>query len=285
MDESPYILETMGLTKSFGALVAVEGVDFRLPEGELRAIIGPNGAGKSSLLDAITWSLWGKARSNTADDLIHQGEDEMRVALTFDQGGERYQVLRQRKAGKRGASLLEFQHWDDEVGSWRSLSESTIRQTQQAIDSLLARQRLADLIGVEVDDTKLPDRSAPDPESALAASEMGGALSRAVAKLSAQDRLLLAFRFEHDATSRDVSDVMGFPSRFHAYRKLKSEGPVGLAKGAARTSAAKVPARDHYFLLVQRTQRPFNPISRCVRWRLHGPPGSNTAAAGDRDIR
>ena len=42
--------------------------------------------GKSSILDAITWSLWGKARSNSPDDLIHQGETEMRVALTFLQG-------------------------------------------------------------------------------------------------------------------------------------------------------------------------------------------------------
>ena len=91
----------------------------------------------------------------------------------------------------------------------------------QFIDSLLMRRRLADLIVADVDHTKLPDHSAPDPESALAASEIGDALGRAVAKLSAQDRLLLAFRFEHVATSRDVSDVMGFPSRFHAYRKLK----------------------------------------------------------------
>ena len=66
----------------------------------------------------------------------------------------------------------------------------------QVIDSLLMRRRLADLIGVDVDDTKLPDRSAPDPESALAASEIGDALGRAVGKLSDQDRLLLAMAIE-----------------------------------------------------------------------------------------
>ncbi|MFN2274741.1 MAG: AAA family ATPase, partial [Anaerolineales bacterium] len=100
-------------------------------------LAGENGAGKSSLLDAITWALWGRARSNSPDDLIHQGRTEMRVALTFAQGTDRYQVIRQRKAGKRGTSILEFQIWSPETESWRSLSESTIRDTQNRIDELL----------------------------------------------------------------------------------------------------------------------------------------------------
>ena len=100
-------------------------------------LAGVNGAGKSSILDAITWSLWGKARSNSPDDLIHQGQTEMRVALTFLQGDERFRVIRQRKAGKRGSSLLELQVWDRSVESWRGLSEATIRDTQGKIDELL----------------------------------------------------------------------------------------------------------------------------------------------------
>lgn len=101
-------------------------------------LAGENGAGKSSILDAITWSLWGKARSNSPDELIHQGETEMRVALTFLQAGERYRVIRQRKAGKRGSSLLEFQVWDPSVEGWRGLSDATIRDTQNKIDELIS---------------------------------------------------------------------------------------------------------------------------------------------------
>jgi exonuclease SbcC len=100
-------------------------------------LAGENGAGKSSLLDAITWSLWGRARSNSPDDLIHQGKTEMRVALTFAQGADRYRVIRQRKAGKRGTSILEFQIWDGKENAWRGLSEATIRDTQKRIDDLL----------------------------------------------------------------------------------------------------------------------------------------------------
>jgi exonuclease SbcC len=103
----------------------------------IACLAGPNGAGKSSLLDAITWALWGKARVNAPDDLIHQGQTEMRVALAFDLAGSLFRVIRQRKVGKRGTSLLEMQGWDAETNSWRGISEKTIRETQQKIESLL----------------------------------------------------------------------------------------------------------------------------------------------------
>src|SRR3990172_9944969 len=101
-------------------------------------LAGPNGAGKSSLLDALTWALWKKARAKGSDDLlVHQGQSEMRVAVTFDQEGRRYLVQRQHRAGKRAASVLELQTWDEDVAGWRSLSEAGIRETQLKIDGLL----------------------------------------------------------------------------------------------------------------------------------------------------
>ncbi len=66
----------------------------------LACLTGPNGAGKSSLLDAITWALWGKARLSSPDDLIYQGQTEMIVQLDFLQGDSRYRVVRQRVKGK-----------------------------------------------------------------------------------------------------------------------------------------------------------------------------------------
>jgi amino acid/amide ABC transporter ATP-binding protein 1, HAAT family (TC 3.A.1.4.-) len=45
---------TRGLRKSFGGIVAVDGVDLTVREGELMAIIGPNGAGKTTLFNLIT---------------------------------------------------------------------------------------------------------------------------------------------------------------------------------------------------------------------------------------
>ena len=108
-------------------------------------LTGPNGAGKSSLLDAMTWAVWGKARSSSPDDLIHQihegdlsqGSRDMRVSFSFRQDGQIYRVIRQRKSGKRGASLLEFQIWNTSSETWHPLSEGTIRATQKKIDDLI----------------------------------------------------------------------------------------------------------------------------------------------------
>ncbi len=48
------ILETRGLSRTFGALRAVADVDLTVEPGELRAIIGPNGAGKTTLFHLIS---------------------------------------------------------------------------------------------------------------------------------------------------------------------------------------------------------------------------------------
>jgi len=46
-------IEAGGLRKSFGATVALDGVDLRVEEGRILGIIGPNGAGKTTALNAI----------------------------------------------------------------------------------------------------------------------------------------------------------------------------------------------------------------------------------------
>lgn len=47
------ILEARGLSKSFGAVVAVEKGDFDLEQNEIHAIVGDNGAGKSTLIKLL----------------------------------------------------------------------------------------------------------------------------------------------------------------------------------------------------------------------------------------
>ena len=109
----------------------------RLEGIHIACLAGPNGAGKSSLLDAITWVLWGKARSNSPDELVHQGARTMQVRLVFEHATQRYQVVRQRKAGKQGVSSLSLHAWDAPAESWRDLSAARMAETQKKIESLL----------------------------------------------------------------------------------------------------------------------------------------------------
>ena len=48
------LLETAGLTKRFGGVVAVNAVDLAVPAGQVFGLIGPNGAGKTTLINLIS---------------------------------------------------------------------------------------------------------------------------------------------------------------------------------------------------------------------------------------
>ena len=68
------ILETKSLSKHFGALVAVDSVDYSVDSGELRSIIGPNGAGKTTFFNMIAGDL-----VPTSGQIIFDGEDVSEV--------------------------------------------------------------------------------------------------------------------------------------------------------------------------------------------------------------
>lgn len=101
----------------------------------LACLTGPNGAGKSSLLDAITWALWGRARAKRDDDMIHQGQTDMLVQLDFEQEGIVYRVIRKRSRKNRGTGELNLYSLVD--GQITTLSEPAIRDTQDKINRLL----------------------------------------------------------------------------------------------------------------------------------------------------
>jgi DNA repair protein SbcC/Rad50 len=102
----------------------------------LACLTGNNGAGKSSLLDAITFALWGKARARRDDDLVHLGQEEMYVQLDFEQEGTIYRVVRKRRAGRRGMGQLDL-FVIQEDSSIRTITEPTMRDTQAKIDEIL----------------------------------------------------------------------------------------------------------------------------------------------------
>jgi fructose transport system ATP-binding protein len=51
------VLEARGLVKRYGHVVALDGADFELRDGEILAVVGDNGAGKSTLIKALSGAL------------------------------------------------------------------------------------------------------------------------------------------------------------------------------------------------------------------------------------
>lgn len=50
---APWALEVEGITKSYGAVPALQGVSFRVPAGQIVGLLGPNGAGKSTAMKSV----------------------------------------------------------------------------------------------------------------------------------------------------------------------------------------------------------------------------------------
>ena len=103
----------------------------------IACLCGPNGNGKSALLDAVTWALWGKARGQRHEQLLHHGQTEMQVELVFDVGSERYRVSRRYSQARRNPqSSLELAV-QTAGGEFRPITGDTIRATEGQIERLI----------------------------------------------------------------------------------------------------------------------------------------------------
>jgi len=133
-----------------GFLSYRDPVDLDFSGFDLACIAGANGAGKSSILDAITWVLFGQARKRD-ESLINTQSKVAEVNLVFAYEGNLYRVTRSNPRGKTG--VLEFQiaqTGEAEGGeleaatssspiphNWKPLTEHTTRETQNRIEETL----------------------------------------------------------------------------------------------------------------------------------------------------
>ncbi len=106
---------------------------------QIATISGDNGNGKSAIIDAITWALWGKARSRSDDDLVHSTENYMEVEFEFVAGKQHYRVLRKRSKPKnrRGTGQSSLDLFIASDGTYNTISGERIRDTQQKIIDIL----------------------------------------------------------------------------------------------------------------------------------------------------
>ena len=119
-----------------GFLSYRERVEIDFSSFSLACIAGANGAGKSSLLDAITWALFGQARKRD-DSVIHAQCDSAEVALVFSYEGNLYRV--QRSKVREKPAMLDFQIRQNNSAPegvqpvWKTLNERSLRDTEAAI--------------------------------------------------------------------------------------------------------------------------------------------------------
>jgi exonuclease SbcC len=126
----PAKLEVLGLTSY------KEPVSIDFTELDLFAITGPTGSGKSSLVDAITYALFGQAPrvGRGIKDLISQGSERVKVSLEFSADGGRYRV--HRSSALKGQSPVQLEHFDEGEDEWKSLADKAKDVTEQ-IEHLL----------------------------------------------------------------------------------------------------------------------------------------------------
>ena len=86
---------------------------------------------------------------------------------------------------------------------------------------MIARRNLANMVSVEVDLDRIEDDRSAAPDAAVLAEERRAQLADAIAELPVNDQLLLTLRFVDGHPQERVAKMLGLPSRFHVYRRLK----------------------------------------------------------------
>ena len=81
-----HAVETEGLTKRYGDLLAVDSLDLSIDEGEIFGLLGPNGAGKTttlSMLATLVKPTSGTGRVNGYDILSHPADVRRSIGIVF----------------------------------------------------------------------------------------------------------------------------------------------------------------------------------------------------------
>ena len=121
-----------------GFLSYQEPVEIDFTSFDLACIAGRNGAGKSSILDAMTWALFGRARKHD-ESVINTQSKQAVVSFVFSYEGNTYKITRTNPRGE--TKMVEFQIQQEGEGkgdpSWKPLTERTLRETDQKIEEAL----------------------------------------------------------------------------------------------------------------------------------------------------
>ncbi|MDE2801760.1 MAG: SMC family ATPase [Chloroflexota bacterium] len=217
---------------------------------------GDNGNGKSALLDAVTWALWGWARGRkygtggaSPDELVHQGQTDMEVALTFAAGEATYRMVRKHSkgSGRRGAArMVDLQAATGD--GFRSLTEGSVRETEDQVERLLRMSyetfvNSAFLLQGEADrfTTSKPAQRKETLAEILGLSLYERLQERARERVREQDGLLMRNGLERERAEQDIAERPTVAEALdEAQRMLEGHAPL---LAAARAEEAALETR------------------------------------------
>ena len=149
---SEHLLELRGVHKSFGAVRALQGVDFYADKGEVMALVGDNGAGKSTLIKCVAGIytiddgdvLW---EGDKVD--IHGPKDSARLGIEIVYQdlalADNLDVVQNMFLGRETRStfrrLDEAKMEKEALGTLEDLSVTTIQSVRQQVAALSGGQR------------------------------------------------------------------------------------------------------------------------------------------------
>ncbi len=104
---------------------------------DLFAIAGPTGSGKSSLLDAMTYALYGEIErvGNRASLFISQGQTRMSVCFDFAVGEDRWRVTRSTPV--KGPTKILLERWDGADWEQAGPGADRVRDAEKMIRSTI----------------------------------------------------------------------------------------------------------------------------------------------------
>ncbi|MBA2311923.1 MAG: SMC family ATPase, partial [Actinobacteria bacterium] len=129
--------------KGFTSFREEQEIDFR--ELDLFVLWGPTGSGKSSLLDAMTYALYGEVErvGNQTSQLISQGQPRMAVTLDFSVGGHSFRVTRSAEI-RDGRTITKVRLERLQHGEWITFGPDSDKVGT-------VNRTISDLIGLDYD--------------------------------------------------------------------------------------------------------------------------------------
>ena len=153
MATSAPLLECRGVSKAFGAVQALSGVDFEVRKGEVMALVGDNGAGKSTLIKGIVGIYpfdEGEVRVGGEQVHVHGPRDAARLGIEVVYQdlalADNLDVVANMYLGREQVNRIVLDEPTMEQNARKtldSLSVTTLRSVRQAVAGLSGGQRQA----------------------------------------------------------------------------------------------------------------------------------------------